>query len=284
MTAARRASLNRLNRADWVWIVLFLAGFGTLVARNYLLGQTEVPVLPLGPLRLSPFGLLVALDMLFAYHLAKRWCETFDLEWQRLAPGVVWIALLGLYISHLVSIAFYFPHDLTDPIALLDARTRISSFGGFYGGALVAILYMKRKGLPIWPTADALVYGFVGGYIFGRMGCFAIHDHPGTETDFFLGIPMAGVRRHDLGLYEMFLMLFLLIALHLLARGGRPAAGRAVALVCTIYMPVRFLFDYLRIDDPRYAGLTPGQWMAIPLFLVGLWAWGAAARLRAAEG
>ncbi len=273
-----------MKRGDLLWGLGLAAVIAWLVTRNFFLAQPEFPLLRWGPLQLTSFGPLVALDLLFAFYLVRRWCLRFDLDWEALAGGLVWIAGLGLYISHLVSIAFYFPEELTDLVALLDFRTRISSFGGIYGGALVAILYLRRQGLEVWRYADALAYGFVGGYVFGRAGCFSVHDHPGRATDFLLGVEIGGVRRHDLGFYEMWLMLALLLAITWLARRRRPAAGTVVAFAATLYAPVRFLFDFLRIEDPTYAGLTPGQWMAIPLFLIGLWAWRRAAANRRAEG
>jgi phosphatidylglycerol---prolipoprotein diacylglyceryl transferase len=269
---AGAGSLTTLERSDLVWIALFAVLFGIVAIRNWALGLIEFQQLHLGPLTLSPFGLLVALDLLFAYYLIERWCVRFDLDWAELAPGLVWIAALGIFVCHLFSVAFYFPEDLSNPIALLDVRTRLSSFGGFLGGSLVAVAYLRRRGLPVWLYSDPLAYGFVGGYVFGRLGCFSIHDHPGTLTGLPWGIEMFGARRHDLGLYEMVLMLALLIGIHVLARRGRPPEGRVVAFVVLIYMPVRFLFDFLRIDDARYAGLTPAQWFAIPFFLVGVWA------------
>jgi prolipoprotein diacylglyceryltransferase len=30
-----------------------------------------------------------------------------------------------------------------------------------------------------------------------------------------------------------------------------------------LYMPVRFLLDFLRVSDGRYLGLTPAQWVAV---------------------
>ncbi|WP_437593604.1 hypothetical protein [Sorangium sp. So ce1000] len=40
--------------------------------------------------------------------------------------------------------------------------------------------------------------------------------------------------------------------------------------MAVLYAPVRFLLDFLRIVDVRYAGLTPGQYGAIALFIAGL--------------
>ena len=271
-TKPRVPAATGLRPGDYAWGLLLVAAIGLLVHHNFVRGGT-IPELPLGPLRLSVFGVLAALDMLFGVYLIKRWCERFALDWETLARGLPWIILIGYYISHLVSVAFYFPEDLTDPVALLDPRTRISSFGGIFGGALVAAIYFRRAGLPGWRYADPLALGFVGGYVFGRAGCFAINDHPGRVSDFFLAVEMDGVRRHDLGFYEMWLMLALMLGVLWIARRGRPPGGTVIAFTATLYAPVRFAFDLLRTADPRYAGLTPGQWMAIPMFAIGIWAW-----------
>ncbi len=259
-----------LRRADLLWILALIAVIGFLLFHNFARGGGAFSELRLGPLRLSIFGLLAALDMLFGVYLVYRWCERFDLDWPTLSAGLPWIIVAGYFLSHLVSIALYFPEELTNLGALLDPRTRISSFGGIFGGGIVALFYLRRKGLSIPRYLDALTYGFVGGYIFGRAGCFAIHDHPGAASDSFLAVPIAGVRRHDLGFYEMWLMLALAIAITLLARRERPADGRVFAFATLVYAPIRFFLDSLRIADATYGGLTPGQWLSIPLLALGL--------------
>ncbi len=255
---------------DVLWAVGLIGGIGYLVLHNFAWGGGAFSDVRLGPLRLSIFGVLAALNMLFGVYLVYRWCERFGLDWRTLSAGLPWIVLLGYYISHLVSVALYFPADLTDLGALLDPRTRISSFGGMFGGGIVALLYLRRHELSIPRYLDALTYGFVGGYVFGRAGCFAIHDHPGVESDFLLAVDIDGVQRHDLGFYEMWLMLALTIAITLMARRGRPTDGRVFAFATLVYSPIRFFFDSLRIADTTYAGFTPGQWMAMPLFALGL--------------
>ncbi len=242
---------------------------GFLLLHNFAWGGGRFPDLKLGPLRLSIFGVLGAVDVAFGIYLIRCWCERFKLDWQAFVADLPWIVLLGYFVSHLVDVALYYPEDLFDARVLLDPRTRISSFGGIFGGGLVAVVIFRRRALPVWRYVDALAYGFIGGYVFGRAGCLAIHDHPGSVSDFFLAVPIDGVRRHDLGFYEMWLMLGLFVAITLIARRGRPSDGLVIAVAATAYAPIRFLLDFLRITDATYAGLTPGQWF----FAVGVWAW-----------
>ncbi|MGR9117247.1 MAG: hypothetical protein ACU85E_15935, partial [Gammaproteobacteria bacterium] len=38
----------------------------------------------------------------------------------------------------------------------------------------------------------------------------------------------------------------------------------------TIYAPARFFMDFLRVNDIRYAGLTPAQYVTVFMLLGGL--------------
>jgi len=272
---------NEVARSDLLWGTTFLVALVFLLYRNYGQGDTSAPILSLGPLQIYSFGILVALDFLFSIYLVRRWALGHGLDWPKLANGVVWIGAIGYYLSHVVSLVLYYPEDLGNPIAWLDARTRISSYGGFYGGAVVAILFLKRNRLPLLRYADALIYGLVGGYLFGRLGCFSVHDHPGRASDFVLALDIGGVRRHDLGLYELLFLIGLFALLNLRAWRSRPPAGTILAWTALAYAPVRFLLDSLRIDDTTYASLTPAQWFCLPTFLIGV---GVLLRIRSRGG
>jgi phosphatidylglycerol:prolipoprotein diacylglycerol transferase len=134
-----------------------------------------------------------------------------------------------------------------------------------------------------WIALDAVAYGFPFGWIFGRLGCFVAFDHPGLATHFVLGERyLDGVVRHNLGLDEA---LFIAVVAGLfLVLGRKPLpAGFFVGLLGVLYAPVRFGLDALRIDDARYWGLTPAQYGAVGLFLVGLGVVTAALRRGAAS-
>jgi len=57
-----------------------------------------------------------------------------------------------------------------------------------------------------------------------------------------------------------------------------PSGGRTAALFLLLYSVLRFLIEYLRVQDyvPLMLGpvmLTRGQLLTIPLFVVGVWLW-----------
>src|SRR5690606_5848372 len=90
------------------------------------------------------------------------------------------------------------------------------------------------------------------------------------------------IRAHDLGLYEFFVWVALLLALVLLERWKGRKPGFLLGFLAVAYSIPRFFFEYLRFSetDPRYAGLTFAQWSSIAFFVWGLWLILAPARTR----
>jgi phosphatidylglycerol---prolipoprotein diacylglyceryl transferase len=225
-----------------------------------------------GLIPIQPFGVLVGIALVVGYSLGRRRARLTGLDPQICADGMVWIVVSGFIVAHLVSVIFYFPHRILDnPLVLLAVWSGLSSFGGYVGGALGAYLYFRRKGVSIIKYVDAITFGMVPAWILGRLGCTVVHDHPGRETAFFLGVKYKdGIIRHDLGLYEMLLAVVLTIIIYSLKK-VRPFDGFYPALMLLIYSPVRFVLDYLRVGDKTYLGLTPGQYFSIVMMGVAVW-------------
>jgi phosphatidylglycerol:prolipoprotein diacylglycerol transferase len=123
-----------------------------------------------------------------------------------------------------------------------------------------------------------VMFGFPFGWFFGRMGCAVVHDHIGRPTDFFLAVdfPTLGPR-YELGLYEAAWTLVIAAAFLWLARRNR-APGFFIVTWCLLYAPARFGLDFLRAtdlpgSDPRYWGLTAGQYGSVVMLAAGLAVW-----------
>lgn len=255
--------------ATALWLALFATLFAALLVRNFVLGASEIGLVHLGPVTLAPFGPLVSLGVLFGIHLMHRWADRFGLVWEDVFAAVGWMLVVGFVGSHVLDVALYQPQRFFEPSVLLDFRSDYSSFGGFVCGGVTAAIAFRRHGVPLLRGLECTLYGFIGGWLFGRLACFSVHDHPGLETTFPLGVPMGGVVRHDLGLYELLYTVVLFAVVRLGTRVRRPD-GWVVAVAATSYAPVRFALDFLRVRDATYAGLTPAQWACIPLLAIGL--------------
>ncbi|HEY5997207.1 MAG TPA: prolipoprotein diacylglyceryl transferase family protein [Candidatus Deferrimicrobiaceae bacterium] len=259
-----------------------------------------------GPLTVHSFGLIVAVAVLTGSHLAMRRCRAKGLSPDLCADLVFYTVISGFVMAHLYSVLAYFPHQLlTDPLLLFRIWEDISSFGGIVGGVLGIWLFFRLKGKGLDRAArlgylDAIAWAFPFAWAIGRLACTTAHDHPGTVTTFPLAISLesetargviAGFYKeagrladlppwdrlatmgfHDLGWYEFLYTLFVICPLFLLFdRKPRPG-GFFPLLFVSLYIPVRFAFDFLRIADTRYLGLTPGQWAALAVLPFVAWA------------
>ena len=239
-----------------------------------LAGLFPLPPLDLFGLKLHAFGFLVGLGIVVGSILAGRRARELGASEAVISQLALWAVVPGFIGAHFVHVLAYYPEEfIKRPLYLLEIWNGISSFGGFVGGTLGVWWYFRRRpGLPFLPYADALIYGFTFAWIFGRLGCTVAFDHPGYETTFFLGMDYAGDGkdvgpglRHNLGFYEAIWSVVMAAYFHLQRQTPR-FKGWYVAVFVLTYMPFRFGLDFLRAVDERYAGLTPGQWIAIGLF------------------
>jgi len=248
--------------------------------------QLGVYNLPLGPwtLPIDPWATLVCVGFIVGLEVARWRGMRLGLDVRDIVDGAVFIVVMGFFIAHIFTVVFYFPERLvSDGIwSLLRFWEGFSSTGGFIGAVIGAWLFYKvlrpREALR---HADVITFGFPVGWMFGRLGCFTVHDHVGAETTFFLAMEFppdhwaAGIR-HELGLYEALFMMPVAALFFYLGRKDRPP-GFFLALFGLAYAPMRLFLDSLRnIDltnqDARYPlpglgwELTPAQYGMIVMF------------------
>ena len=231
------------------------------------------PQIGLGPLTIHAFGVLVACALLVGMRIVRRRTAASGLADSAVGRFLSWVLVGGFAGAHLVDRLIYFPREtIADPLSLLRFWESLSSFGGFLGGTVGAVLFLRRHAAPgtAWVYIDSFVYAFPFGWIFGRAGCFVAYDHPGRPTRFVLGeMYKDGIVRHNLGLEEAIYTVIIAVIFHVLGRRPR-FPGFFLGLFVLLYAPFRFSVDFLRIVDVRYYGLTPAQYGCIVLALAGV--------------
>ena len=192
---------------------------------------------------------------------------------------------MGFVVGHLVHVLAYNPHLMQeDPWILLKIWAGFSSNGGFLGAVLGIIIFYKWvRPRPFWIHADTVMFGFPFGWMWGRLGCFAVHDHIGAPSSFLLAIdyPSPLGPRHAVALYEAIAVAGIALLFLWLWRSGKTVKGGSFAVLwCMLYAPTRFCLDFLRNTDlpnadVRWAGLTPAQYGSLTMFTAGLilWIW-----------
>ena len=91
-------------------------------------------------------------------------------------------------------------HSLVDVIAIWEGGIQFS--GGFIFALLVGLPFFRRwNRLQRWHVLDGYSLGLALGLALGRIGCYAVGEHFGRTSDFFLATRYDGgdVREPNLG-------------------------------------------------------------------------------------
>jgi len=233
----------------------------------------EFTTIPIGPLTVQVWGLLVALGFLLGARMGA-WMAVRRGD----DPKVIWDLLSFMILGALVGgrlghVLLYEPqYYLQNPLEILAIwHGGLSLYGGIIACVALGYWFLRKQQVDVWKYADSAIFGLPFGLWIGRIGCFLIHDHPGTATDFVLGVEYPdGVTKHDHGLYLSLNGLALALVFLMLARKKQPV-GMYIGVFSVWYGAVRFLLDFTRAIDVRYFGLTPGQYFSIGLFAFGVW-------------
>lgn len=254
---------------------------------------TKIPGLsalfnPAHPPSIKPFGTLVALGVYIGSVIAMRHGRQRNIPEKVLSEFIFWVVGLGFVGAHVLDAIFYHPQQIArDPLYLFMLWEGLSSYGGFIGAVCGIFLWRWRRKQSVMLMSEMISSAFPLAWVFGRMGCSTVHDHPGMLSDAWYAVrwkmPHGGfVGRLDLGLIEMVLTIPLAVAF-LWAWHRKPIRplGFYTGWMCVAYAPVRFFLDFLRVGenephvggagDPRYAGLTPAQWACFAFLALGIY-------------
>src|SRR6266404_4114185 len=216
-----------------------------------------------GPITVYTYGVLLAAAYLFGLQLARVRAKARGLDANRVLDLGIYIIISALIGAKLLLLITDFRAFTANPRELL---TLARSGGVFYGGLIlavvVALVYIRRIGLPLWTTCDVFAPGIALGHVIGRFGCLFAGCCYGKEahvpwaitfTDPFaasnVGTPL-GVPLHPTQLYEAGAELLILIVLLVTERKGRPFPGRTFWLYMLLYAISRFIIEFYR-GDPR---------------------------------
>ncbi len=219
------------------------------------------------------WGTFVAAGFLVGTYIAAQRARAKGLKPEIVWNMAFWIFIAAFVGARLFHVLFYDPrYYLAHPLDAIDPRKPgYAMFGGFIGAAVAFYWQVRKHSLDFLSYADTLIWGLPWGCGIGRIGCFLIHDHPGTLTHFILGVKYPdGSVRHDLGLY-LSLIGFATGGIFVYLNRRERAPGFWLGTYMMIEGIVRFSLYFLRIVDTRYLGLTPTQYLCVPLFAFGMW-------------
>ncbi len=208
--------------------------------------------------------------------LAGLWVLRRELQRSRLPGEAIDAALFGVVGGLLGAKLLWTIEHLGEAPALdlLLSRGGMSWFGGFAGGLLTGLSYLRWRNLPIVAVLAAATPALAIGHAIGRVGCLLVGDDYGTPTDlpwgiaFPEGLPPTTVPVHPTQIYEA---LALIPVAWLLLRWRRQDRPDQVVLGGYLLMTgsVRFAIEFLRVNERIVAGLSVAHLASLAAILVG---------------
>ncbi len=224
------------------------------------------------------FGIIAA--WLLVLHMIKKY--NLSLSKQQVEDAVFYTTLGIILGGRLGYVLFYggnyFWHH---PLQILAIWHGGMSFHGGAVGAVLGLLYTSySRKVSFWLLADLAALFAPIGLFLGRIANFINDELWGRVTDLPWAVRFpsgGGLPRHPSQLYEAFLEGVVIFAvLNILWRIPkiREKRGTVSALFVLMYAVFRFLVEYVREPDEQlgflWLGLTMGQWLSVPVFLLGV--------------
>ena len=211
---------------------------------------------------------------------------------RRHADDLVFYAALGIILGGRIGYVLFYnlSYYLQNPVDILKLWDGGMSFHGGMVGTVLGILYLSRKEKLQWLRVHDYVACCVPfGLFFGRLANFVNHELWGAPAnvpwavrfpEIMDGMLVVGPARHPTQLYEAILegvVLFAILAWMFWKTQARYEPGKLVGAFTFFYGLFRFLIEFVREPDAQLVafaqstGLHMGQWLSLPMIILGGW-------------
>jgi phosphatidylglycerol---prolipoprotein diacylglyceryl transferase len=200
---------------------------------------------------------------------------------QQMLDDALFYGALGVVLGGRIGyVLFYqFSNFMAHPLDIFKVWQGGMSFHGGFLGVLVAMYFFHKKHPQPWLKIMDFIAPLVPiGLGAGRMGNFINGELWGRPTHSHFGMifpQVDQIARYPSQLFEFTLEgLTLFVILWLFSKKERPI-GSISALFLLGYGSFRFLVEFTREPDDFLGllqlGLSMGQWLSLPMILIGIW-------------
>lgn len=240
----------------------------------------------IGQFAVHSYGIMMALAF-----VAGLWTATLRARREKISPDfivdvVTWLIVGSIIGARTVYVTTYWNEFANQPWTEIFAvwHGGLVYYGGLIGGIVAGAIYISWKKMPLWKTADVLAPSIALGSFFGRAGCLLNGCCYGRPTNLpwaitftnplahdFSGTPL-NVRLHPTEIYDGLLNLMLYAFLAWLFR-HKKFDGEIFATYLICYAITRSIVECFRGDYTNlhyHLGLSPAQWISVPMFIIGL--------------
>lgn len=239
--------------------------------------------LAIGPLRLTAYGLMIALGVIAGTSLASRrlvrqGAGSAD-DMSAIAVWAVVGGIVGARLYHVITAWSSFSDDLGRIPLIWKGGLGIP--GGLLGGVVGAVIAARRRHVDVAQLLTAAAPGVPLAQSIGRWGNWWNQELFGRASDLPWALEISddklpvgfepGTTFHPTFLYESMWNLLLCVALIQVGRRFALRPGRLFAVYLAGYFAGRFWIEGLRIDPAHeFAGLRLNQWVAAAMVVLSI--------------
>jgi phosphatidylglycerol:prolipoprotein diacylglycerol transferase len=242
------------------------------------------------------YGLLWGAAFLVGYVVLKRMWSAEKVDVASLDKVLIWTMIGGVLGARFGHVFFYGPYFtpagdgfFDDPISILNIRGGgMASHGGALGILITIYILVRREKKKfdgkyfLW-ILDRVAIGSALGAFFIRMGNLMNHEIVGDPTDSAFGFIFSrvfesdgtNIARHPTQLYEAICYLFIFFILMYMYWKTKTSkkGGMLFGWFLVLLFTARFFIEFLKVQQTHLVenpALQTGQWLSIPLVLVGI--------------
>lgn len=238
--------------------------------------------LHIGPVRLTAYGLMIALGVLAAVELARRRAPSRGATRDDISAIATWAVpagLVGARLYHVITDWWRFKHHLIDVVKIWQGGLGIP--GGLLAGVGVGLWVAHRRGIRPADGMDIVAPALPLAQAIGRWGNWWNQELFGRPTTLPWGLKIDSAHRppgyeanatyHPTFLYESLWNLGLCVVLVLIDRRRRLHPGQLFWLYVTGYGVGRLWVEALRIDEATKIGpFRVNTWVALVAIGAGI--------------
>ena len=232
-------------------------------------------LLNVGGMTLHSYGVLAVAAMVAAGFVVQRLSRRHGIEPETALELTAAAIVGGLAGARLYWLLEHWSEVRGDLLHAVVGGAGFTWYGGLLGGVAAVIALARFRHVRLGLVANVMAPAVALGYAVARIGCLLAGD--GTygrpsglpwAMAFPRGMVPTTVAVQPTALYETLAMLVVFVVLYRMARRSQPG-WYVFAWFLVLSGAERFAVEFLRVNPPWLAGLTPPQWFALAGVLIG---------------
>lgn len=225
----------------------------------------------IGPFTIYSYGVMLAVAVVVCALLLSRDALKQGIAKEVSFDFLFWVTIggiLGARIFYILISWEYFSQNLFEVVMI--NRGGLAWQGGFIGGLIAGLWFVKLKGLKLRVMLDVAAPYLALGQAIGRLGCFFNGCCFGKAWAFGIYFPVHHARLYPTQLYETGMLLAIFIFLKFFKKPSWPK-GMIFVLYLWLAAIERFIVEFYRADhDTLVWGLSLFQFIAMGVFIAGI--------------